>query len=57
MRTVSSLTHEVERIDIRFCRSHNDIRISPVAVDDTACFLQTHRDFTLGIGALSYCVD
>ena len=43
----------IECAEICFGRSHHDVGIRTVAVDNAPGFLQSYRNFTLGIGTAS----
>ncbi len=47
MGAASAVNHFIQRIDVRLCRSDDDIGIGSLAVDNLAIFFDSDGDFTL----------
>src|SRR5216684_7747002 len=47
----------IQGIEIGLGRSNNDIRVGAVAIDNAPGLFQTHRYFTLGVGAAGDVVN
>lgn len=42
----------IQGIEVRLGRSHHDVRIRPLTIDDASLLRQPHGDFALGIGSV-----
>lgn len=57
MRTFKFTTQFIERIQIGLRRSHDNISICPLPIDDTVGFKQPHGYFTLRIRSTGDVID